>query len=104
MDPVRDLPLLKDAGISQLNFPYFGGFLGLTLREHQIEGIRQILDWHRKGHGGIVADEMGLGKTCQTICALILLKKNINKPKFVVICPLSVLDHWESECSRFAPF
>jgi len=87
MDPSRDLPMLKEAG--------------LTLREHQVKGIEKILEWYKKGHGGILADEMGLGKTCQMICALVLLKKNIKKPKFVIICPLSVLQHWEHECSRF---
>ncbi|KAE9556203.1 hypothetical protein FO519_000542 [Halicephalobus sp. NKZ332] len=87
MDPIHDLPMLRDAG--------------LTLHEHQIEGIQQILKWHNEDHGGILADEMGLGKTCQTICSLVLLKKKFRKPKFVVLCPLSVLDHWENECSRF---
>ena len=76
-------------------------FLGLTLHKHQIDGIQTILRWYDNGHGGILADEMGLGKTCQTICALVLLKKRLQDPKFVVICPLSVIEHWKNEVSRF---
>ena len=87
-----------------LVFMGFSNFSGLTLREHQVKGIEKVLEWYEKGHGGILADEMGLGKTCQMICALVLLKKSIKKPKFVIICPLSVLHHWEYECSRFVYF
>jgi SNF2 family DNA or RNA helicase len=103
---------------------------GLPLRNHQVEGVRTILGWHQRGHGGIVADEMGLGKTCQAIVALAILAssstssfvsgdqntsssstarsprgrsiKGSSRPRILVICPLSVIDHWENEIKRFA--
>lgn len=75
--------------------------LGISLREHQIAGLNGILQWHDEGHGGIIADEMGLGKTCQAIASIVcLLNKNRNG-RHMVVCPLSVLDHWQKELTRF---
>jgi len=53
---------------------------------------------------GILADEMGLGKTLQTIAFFLLLQERQpeNRP-FLVVCPLSLVDNWASECARFAP-
>uniref|UniRef100_A0A914Y798 Helicase n=1 Tax=Panagrolaimus superbus TaxID=310955 RepID=A0A914Y798_9BILA len=81
------LPLLKNSG--------------LTLREHQINGIETILKWINNNHGGILADEMGLGKTCQAVIALDLFAKSLPNAKFLIICPLSVIEHWENELTRF---
>lgn len=74
----------------------------LTLLKHQIEGIKIIVEWYHKGHGGILADEMGLGKTCQAIISIILLMSETKKFPCLIICPLSVLDHWLNEISRFS--
>uniref|UniRef100_A0AC34G244 Helicase ATP-binding domain-containing protein n=1 Tax=Panagrolaimus sp. ES5 TaxID=591445 RepID=A0AC34G244_9BILA len=74
---------------------------GLTLREHQIDGIETILKWINDNHGGILADEMGLGKTCQAVIALALFAKSLPNAKFLIICPLSVIEHWENELTRF---
>ncbi|KAK0393356.1 hypothetical protein QR680_000167 [Steinernema hermaphroditum] len=61
------------------------------LRQHQIDGIRRMLEWANDDHGGILADEMGLEQ-----------KANKTKKKTgLVVCPLSVLDHWEAEFKRF---
>lgn len=60
-----------------------------------------ILNWYKRGHGGILADEMGLGKTCQAIIASAILSEDIgSKMRVLVICPLSVIDHWEYEVKR----
>ncbi|KAL3070820.1 hypothetical protein niasHT_037796 [Heterodera trifolii] len=76
---------------------------GLKLRKHQIEGIKTLLSWHKEGHGGILADEMGLGKTCQAIVVGAILADQIGKRmRMLVICPLSVISHWETEVSRFS--
>jgi len=47
---------------------------------------------------------MGLGKTLQTIAFFLLLQERQpeNRP-FLVVCPLSLVDNWASECARFAP-
>ncbi|KAI1713412.1 type III restriction enzyme, res subunit family protein [Ditylenchus destructor] len=64
-------------------------------------GIETILKWHTKKHGGILADEMGLGKTCQAVIAVAILSSEGHAPA-LVICPLSVIDHWENEILRFS--
>uniref|UniRef100_A0A915PGC4 Uncharacterized protein n=1 Tax=Setaria digitata TaxID=48799 RepID=A0A915PGC4_9BILA len=73
----------------------------VSLREHQIIGVKQILQWHDKKHGGIVSDEMGLGKTCQAIGAIVCLLRSNNAGRHLIVCPLSVLRHWQDELLRF---
>ncbi|KAH7727594.1 chromodomain-helicase-DNA-binding protein 1-like protein [Aphelenchoides avenae] len=75
--------------------------VGLPLHDHQLEGVETILSWYAKGHGGILADEMGLGKTSQAVVALTILASQGRVPG-LIICPLSVLDHWENELIRFS--
>ena len=56
---------------------------------------------------GILADEMSLGKTLQTLSLFQHVRENnnstcVNTP-FLVICPLSVIDSWASEASKWVP-
>lgn len=74
---------------------------GLALRPHQISGIEKVLLWHSAKHGGIVADEMGLGKTCQIVAVINILSKSNKSTRNLVISPLSVIEHWETELKRF---
>lgn len=75
------------------------------LRPYQIEGfrwLRQLFDW---GLHGILADDMGLGKTHQALallCSVELLRKEQKQPS-LIICPTSVLPHWEAKIKAFAP-
>ncbi|VDK50396.1 unnamed protein product [Cylicostephanus goldi] len=75
--------------------------LGLVLRDYQKEGVQIMDSWYQAGHGGINGDEMGLGKTCQAIVEMLRLKAD-GKGPFLVVCPLSVADHWVSEVTRFS--
>uniref|UniRef100_A0A1I8EZQ0 Helicase n=1 Tax=Wuchereria bancrofti TaxID=6293 RepID=A0A1I8EZQ0_WUCBA len=75
--------------------------LGFNLYEHQILGVKHILQWYNEGHGGIIADEMGLGKTCQAVSAIVCLLNDNKTGRHMVICPLSVLQHWQNELFRF---
>uniref|UniRef100_F1KTD2 Chromodomain-helicase-DNA-binding protein 1-like protein n=1 Tax=Ascaris suum TaxID=6253 RepID=F1KTD2_ASCSU len=74
---------------------------GLSLRPHQVSGVETVLSWRAEGHGGIIADEMGLGKTCEAISVLWILAKTEKLRPHLIICPLSVVDHWEKELKRF---
>ena len=68
-----------------------------SLREYQIIGLDWLVTLHNKRLNGILADEMGLGKTIQCVALLDHLIKicKIRGP-FLVIAPLSTLEHWKN--------
>uniref|UniRef100_A0A914XHV2 Uncharacterized protein n=1 Tax=Plectus sambesii TaxID=2011161 RepID=A0A914XHV2_9BILA len=72
----------------------------VSLRTHQLEGIEFMLKCRRAGHGCILADEMGLGKTCQAVVMLSHLSRS-SGGRHLILCPLSVIDHWQNELKRF---
>ena len=70
-----------------------------VLRKYQLEGLNWLISNWINGSNVILADELGLGKAVQAICFLKYLKTlNIGGP-FIVIAPLSKLDHWYKEIS-----
>jgi len=52
--------------------------------------------------GGILADDMGLGKTLQVL-SLICCSPARAPASTLVVCPLSVIPHWQEQLQRFAP-
>ena len=69
------------------------------LRTFQLEGVH----WLTKRPKAILADDMGLGKTIQAISALRLLFNAGTVRTALIICPKSLLAHWDEELSRWAP-
>jgi len=72
------------------------------LRDYQVEGFRWLtFSWY-KNRNCLLADEMGLGKTAQTITFLQYLRvtHNIYGP-FLIVVPLSTLEHWTREIQRY---
>jgi len=65
-------------------------------KDYQINGLNWMLRAFQDNRNIVLADEMGLGKTIQTIALLDHLIKicKIRGP-FLVIAPLSTLDHWK---------
>jgi superfamily II DNA or RNA helicase len=80
--------------------PAFPG--GRELRDYQWEGVRWMLfNWSQR-RNSILADEMGLGKTIQTAAFLQLLRaKQRMRGPVLVVCPLSVLVHWQREIAAW---
>ncbi len=73
------------------------------LRTYQQAGYEWLWFLHSNNLNGILADEMGLGKTHQTmVLILAALQAAPNLPNLIV-CPTSVLDHWESRFQTHAP-
>ena len=80
------------------------------MKPYQLAGLSFLIYMHKNGLSGILGDEMGLGKTLQTLSLIQYLKENRkqmgmpreNRPSLVV-CPLSVLTSWVSECRRWTP-
>ncbi|VEL13952.1 unnamed protein product [Protopolystoma xenopodis] len=51
----------------------------------------------------MLCDEMGLGKTIQTIKFIECILDLNRSSKILIVCPLSLLEHWSTEFSKFAP-
>ena len=76
---------------------------GNELRDYQMEGFNWLrFCWYNQ-RNNILADEMGLGKTAQVIAALNSLAQveGITGP-FLVVAPLSTLEHWKNEFERWS--
>lgn len=75
------------------------------LRPYQEIGVNWLWFLYQQGLSGLLCDDMGLGKTHQTM-ALISAIVNGNrskKMKFVILCPTSVLYHWQEKLAEFLP-
>eukprot|EP01117_Protostelium_nocturnum_P010843 TRINITY_DN3910_c0_g1_i2.p1 TRINITY_DN3910_c0_g1~~TRINITY_DN3910_c0_g1_i2.p1 ORF type:complete len:1477 (+),score=578.58 TRINITY_DN3910_c0_g1_i2:294-4433(+) len=71
----------------------------LTVKLHSYQ--KQALWWmcekeKKKPKGGILADDMGVGKTVETI-ALMTTKPFGGPQKTLIVCPVSLVYHWNSE-------
>jgi superfamily II DNA or RNA helicase len=74
------------------------------LREYQKMAVQWLLFLYDNNFGGLLCDEMGLGKTIQVIAFLLSLKEQRdNKGSFLIVCPTSVISHWERLIRKFAP-
>jgi SNF2 family DNA or RNA helicase len=76
-----------------------------TLRPYQEVGVKWLWFLYSYALSGLLCDDMGLGKTHQAM-ALLAAAKNARrekKPQFFVVCPTSVLYHWEDLLQKFLP-
>eukprot|EP01083_Nonionella_stella_P000951 2726_1 len=74
------------------------------LRSYQKEGVDWLcFNWHQS-RCSLLADEMGLGKTVQVAACLnyLAVSQSMRGP-FIVVAPLSTLQHWRREIRRFTP-
>eukprot|EP01013_Petalomonas_cantuscygni_P040946 TRINITY_DN731_c1_g1_i1.p1 TRINITY_DN731_c1_g1~~TRINITY_DN731_c1_g1_i1.p1 ORF type:complete len:922 (+),score=82.87 TRINITY_DN731_c1_g1_i1:88-2853(+) len=94
--------------------------IGTSLTDYQMAGLRWLASLRANNLNGILADEMGLGKTVQTLALFAYAREmsgwvstdasNPEKSRpsapirpFLVVCPLSVMDHWAGEAARRLP-
>ena len=83
----------------------------LKLRQYQKEGFSWLWWLYSNNLHGLLADDMGLGKTHQAMALMSAIQKDRlaaqtkikNLTKHLVICPTTVLDHWEEKIIEFAP-
>ncbi len=90
--------------------PAMGPLTGLRslLRPYQRLGVEWL--WHLYHHhlSGLLCDDMGLGKTHQAM-ALLAAVRDFQKQsegiplQFLIVCPTSVLFHWEEKLQDFLP-
>jgi|TARA_Y100000310_G_scaffold142924_1_gene142370 superfamily II DNA or RNA helicase/ubiquinone/menaquinone biosynthesis C-methylase UbiE len=70
----------------------------LKLRPYQVEAVKEVRDKKRV----IIADDMGFGKTAEAIVPRTAIENKYgNNLKTIVICPASVMPHWENEFKKW---
>jgi len=78
------------------------------LRPYQAKGFEWLWVLHMQGLSGLLCDEMGLGKTHQAMALIAALRNQTKEGKkgrklFLVVCPTSVIFHWQELFQRFLP-
>lgn len=76
-----------------------------TLRPYQELGLNWLWFLYCHGLSGLLCDDMGLGKTHQTMALLAAISHNDLERgyKYIVVCPTSVIYHWQELLKRFLP-
>jgi superfamily II DNA or RNA helicase len=75
-----------------------------TLRGYQQRGLDWLWFLHENRFGGLLCDDMGLGKTHQVMALLVALRQTgKSKAPFLVVCPTSVISHWQQKITQHAP-
>lgn len=79
--------------------------LKATLRPYQEEGLKWLWFLYSHGLSGLLCDDMGLGKTHQTMALLasVINEDEDKENKYLVVCPTSVIYHWQELLKRFLP-
>jgi hypothetical protein len=75
-----------------------------TLRLYQETGLKWLWFLYCNSLSGLLCDEMGLGKSHQAMGLLsAAYNSSGSNKKFLVVCPTSVLYHWEDLLAKFLP-
>lgn len=82
--------------------PNLAGLLS-KLRPYQEAGLHWLWFLYSYQLSGLLCDEMGLGKTHQAMALLAAVSASDPKGKFLVVCPTSVIFHWQDLLARFLP-
>ncbi len=74
------------------------------LRAYQHNGVQWAWFLYENGLGGILCDDMGLGKTHQSMALMLcILESEKDAAPFLVVCPTTVLSHWQQKIEMHAP-
>ena len=78
--------------------------LSSGLRNYQRHGTEWLWYLLENGFGGLLCDDMGLGKTHQVMALLLCMRNGTDSSgPFLVVCPTTVLSHWDNKIREFAP-
>jgi superfamily II DNA or RNA helicase len=78
-----------------------------TLRPYQHKGVHWLWFLYHHGLSGLLCDDMGLGKTHQSMALMQAISNDLKEkgssrsPKFLVVCPTSVIYHWAEKLQEF---
>ncbi|MBA3721298.1 MAG: DEAD/DEAH box helicase [Parachlamydiaceae bacterium] len=88
--------------------PDMGGLLS-HLRPYQEIGVRWLWFLYHQQLSGLLCDDMGLGKTHQAMALLSSIRNLYHsyaegvQRHFLVVCPTSVIYHWQEKLEQFLP-
>lgn len=112
--------IIEKLGLFQTDQPIDLAGLKSDLRTYQEAGVRWLWFLYLHGLSGLLCDEMGLGKTHQAMGLIAAVQnhlrlsqieleisaatqKSSNTGKILVVCPTSVIYHWEELLQNFLP-
>jgi len=80
-------------------------YLKSTLWPYQESGVKWLWFLYSYSLSGLLCDDMGLGKTHQAMALLssVLFVDTDRTNKYLVICPTSVIYHWENLFKKYLP-
>ncbi|MCH9614309.1 MAG: hypothetical protein SP1CHLAM54_17330 [Chlamydiia bacterium] len=96
----ESLKLLDQLESFETDIPIKLNRLESQLRPYQEIGVKWLWFLYQNGLSGMLCDEMGLGKTHQAMALLSLVERG---EKCLVVCPTSVIYHWEELLEKFLP-
>jgi len=99
----QSLSILKQFRNAQSSFPLNIEGLKSSLRNYQETGLKWLWFLYSFGLSGLLCDEMGLGKTHQAMALLAAAMNRASGQRYLVVCPTSVIFHWEGLLKRFLP-
>ena len=76
------------------------------LRPYQEHGVQWLWYLYLSGLSGLLCDDMGVGKTHQAmglLSAVYSAATGERKPRFLIICPTSLLWHWKDKLAASLP-
>jgi len=77
--------------------------LNSHLRPYQEHGVAWLWFLYHYGLSGLLCDDMGLGKTHQAMALMAAISNVTPGSKFLVVCPTSVMYHWQEKLAIFVP-
>lgn len=105
---VYKLKAYEDVNLNMKDFekslPLDYSDLNSRLRPYQKLGVEWLWFLYANGLSGLLCDDMGLGKTHQAMALMAgarALKTSFKR--FLIVCPTSVLYHWEEKLQSFFP-
>lgn len=105
----QSIEILKE--LTEFRIPEEPNVAGLSsqLRPYQQVGLRWLWFLYHHGLSGLLCDDMGLGKTHQAMALLASVINHIHKDQekgkhyFLIVCPTSVIFHWQEKLAAFLP-
>jgi len=101
-EPVKQIKKMLDLK-PLVPLPHLKG-MHSSLRAYQTNGVEWIRFLFENRFGGLLCDDMGLGKTHEVMAFMVALREieKIEGP-FLVVCPTTVLSHWDRKIRDHAP-